>query len=211
MDNVVALFKEPKFMINGALIKVLDKDISLIEFLIIVYFDNKPNTSFDTLEIAKTFNLSENQVLAAFNKLVLKNYISVSSSNDNTGRINEVINLDNLYKKTNDILNKEVEETKSSDIYSKFEEEFGRSLSPTEYEIINGWLKTGTTEEMILGALKEAVYNGVRNLRYIDKIIYEWGKKGFKSMEDVDRHLHEKDDDKKIEELFDYNWLEDDE
>jgi DNA replication protein DnaD len=51
-------------------------------------------------------------------------------------------------------------------------------------------LKSGMNEDLIIGALKEATYNGVSNLRYIDKIIYEWGKKGFKNMNDVNNHLN---------------------
>ena len=71
-----------------------------------------------------------------------------------------------------------------------------------------------TPEALIKGALKEAIYNGVRNFRYIDKIIYEWQKKGFKSMDDVNKHLRNEDKPlpkEKEEELFDYNWLDDDE
>ena len=36
----------------------------------------------------------------------------------------------------------------------------------------------------ITSALKEAVINGASNLRYIDKIIYEWTKKGVKPKEE---------------------------
>lgn len=80
-----------------------------------------------------------------------------------------------------------------------------------DLEIINGWLSTGTSEEMVIGALKEAVYNGVTNLRYIDKIIYEWGKKGFKNMDEVKVHLENRKEENKSADLFDYNWLDDDE
>ena len=62
---------------------------------------------------------------------------------------------------------------------------------------------------MIVGALKEAVYNQVTNLRYIDKILYEWSKKGFKTMEDVNKHLENKEKQNDRKELFDYNWLDD--
>ena len=81
-----------------------------------------------------------------------------------------------------------------------------------EYEIINAWLEHNYSEELIIGALKEAVYNGVRNLRYIDKILYEWNKKGFKTMNDVNNHLEKREiREKEDSELFDYNWLDDEE
>jgi len=38
---------------------------------------------------------------------------------------------------------------------------------------------------LIKEALKEAVLNGVNNLKYIDKILYEWCKKGYKKAQDV--------------------------
>ena len=81
-----------------------------------------------------------------------------------------------------------------------------------EYEIINGWLTT-CSEEIIILALKEATYNGVSNFRYIDRIINEWNKKGIKTKEDVEKNKKEfknKKDNKK-QELFDYDWLNDNE
>jgi DNA replication protein len=84
-----------------------------------------------------------------------------------------------------------------------------------ELELINGWLISGTPEEIVLGALREAVYNGVTNFRYIDKIIYEWEKKGIKTMDDVTAHMknrrEEMSKDKVItdreQKIADYDWL----
>ena len=66
-------------------------------------------------------------------------------------------------------------------------------------------------EDLILAALKEAVYNGATNIRYIDTILYEWNKKGLKTKEDVDNYLNNRYENKKLEEtgVFDYNWLDD--
>ena len=80
------------------------------------------------------------------------------------------------------------EEEKQTSIYDKIQQEFGRILSPMEYEIIGAWIDGATSEELITEALKEAVYNGVNNLRYIDKILYDWGKKGYKTKEDVEKY-----------------------
>ena len=73
----------------------------------------------------------------------------------------------------------------NTNLFSLFEQELGRTISSMELELINGWLSNGTSEELVLGALREAVYNGVTSFKYIDRIIYEWEKKGFKLMEDV--------------------------
>ncbi|MDF2835252.1 MAG: primosome, DnaD subunit [Paenibacillus sp.] len=65
----------------------------------------------------------------------------------------------------------------SSDLFSTFEQEFGRLLSPYECETISGWLDQDRyTEEIILFALKEAVFAGKLNLRYIDRILIEWAR-----------------------------------
>ena len=86
-----------------------------------------------------------------------------------------------------------------------------------ELELINGWLSNGTPEELVLGALREAVYNGVTNFKYIDRIIFEWEKKGFKTMDDVNKHLMSRREKKsksesvnlKEQEVADYDWVND--
>ena len=72
----------------------------------------------------------------------------------------------------------------NNDIYSKYEKELGRPLSPMESEIISKWLEE-YDEELIILALKEAIYNGTTNFRYIDRIIFEWHKKGIKTEKDI--------------------------
>ena len=111
----------------------------------------------------------------------------------------------------------EVDESKKTNIYDDFEREFGRTLSPIEYELISGWLDNEFTEEIILCALKEAVFNGVSNLRYIDKILYEWGKAGIKNISDVEEMRKKrnqkikKDQSEEIDtDIFDWNWFDDD-
>ena len=77
-----------------------------------------------------------------------------------------------------------------------------------EYEFINEWINSGMSEELIKEALKEATYNGVSNLRYIDKIIYEWTKKGYKTVEDVNKNRYQKETKKENSDFFEYNWLD---
>ncbi|MDE5587357.1 MAG: DnaD domain protein, partial [Bacilli bacterium] len=63
-------------------------------------------------------------------------------------------------------------------------------------------------------ALKETVFNGVSNLRYMDKILHEWNKKGYKTVSDVEiskqKYQQEQRQKEKLE-LFDYDWFDDDE
>ena len=81
-----------------------------------------------------------------------------------------------------------------------------------EIQIINAWIENGTSEETIILALKEATYNGVNNLRYIDKIISEWSKKGIKTREDVEKsrmNFKQKKENKPKNDILDYDWLND--
>ena len=81
----------------------------------------------------------------------------------------------------------------------------------TEVIDITNTYRAMVSDINIKGALKEAVFNNVRNLRYIDKILSEWEKKGFKSVDEVDSYLKKKELNNPKQELFDYNWLEDEE
>ena len=75
-----------------------------------------------------------------------------------------------------------------------------------EYEIIKVWLED-YDEETIKLAVKEASFNGVSNLRYIDKILHEWQKKGIKNEQDIinDRKKHQSL--KVTKKVMDYDWL----
>ena len=196
------------YVINSYFLKeVLKKNLNLNEMLLLMYFVNSEIKTLDIPVIQKEIFLSQKDILEAFNTLVLKNIIELKVHTDNAGKIEEKVSLDNFYLGMSEKINDEIKEEKKENIYEVFQRELERSLTPMEYEIINAWLDNNASEELILGALKEAVYNGVRSFRYIDKIIYEWSKKGFKTMNDVNNHLANKIKVTKQEELFDYDWL----
>ncbi|MFC4103677.1 DnaD domain protein [Paenibacillus xanthanilyticus] len=68
-------------------------------------------------------------------------------------------------------------EMKATDLFSVFEQEFGRPLSPMECETISIWIDQDRySDELIRFALKEAVFAGKVHLRYIDRILFEWGR-----------------------------------
>jgi DNA replication protein len=69
-------------------------------------------------------------------------------------------------------------------LFSAFEHEFGRPLSPMECETIAGWLDQDRyPEELIRLALKEAVFAGKVNFRYIDRILLEWSRNRITTLE----------------------------
>ena len=212
MDKVIDLLKNniciPKILLsNYKDLKINEKDL-----IVLIYILNEKDNLFNPGKISEELNLKLPEVLEIIEKLNSADLITISTEKNN-GVLEEVIDLSNLYKKMAYlVINKEqveeVDESKKTNIYDDFEREFGRTLSPIEYELISGWLDNEFTEEIILCALKEAVFNGVSNLRYIDKILYEWKKKGINTKEAVlkDKENFKKNTTKKTE-MFDYDWL----
>ena len=199
------------FVYDSNLLKLLlNYKLTLNDFLVLVYLINSYSNEFNVESISKYTELDLEKVMTSFDNILQTKLVTLDTSKDLSGKIIETINLDNLEKELDGL--KKIKETKDYEtkIYDAFEREFVRTLSPMEYEVINGWLDSKYSEELILGALKEAVYNGATNLKYIDKILYEWHKKGYKTMNDVENDRR-KDKELNNTEIFDYNWLEDDE
>lgn len=196
MKDMKKLFKDRSFVINTYVLKnIKNLNISLNEFLLILYFININNV-LDIESIHEYLGFNQEEILNTYSSLIDKKLINILVNKEN-GKVNESINLDMFYDKL--IMSINEEKNNTTNIFECFENEFGRSLSPIEYETINNWLSNGVSEDTIKGALKEAVINGVNNLRYIDKIIYEWTRKGNKELKEEE-----------VKPLFDYNWLEDD-
>ena len=191
-------FETKDFVINTNIIKNISSlDISLDEFLLILYFINV-SSYLNTEDIKEKLGFDEEKAFNTFSSLLNKKYIEMVVNNKN-GEVIEQIKLDPFYDRL--VFNKK-EENHESDIYSIFEKELGRTLSSFEYELINKWLENGHSEETIKEALKEAILNNVRNFKYIDKILYEWAKKGVK------KRVQEE---KSLEDMFEYDWLDDNE
>lgn len=215
-EQLYKVLTSKKLVVSDYLIKVsLDNNLSLTEFLVLAYFDNSFSNTFEVELISSTLGIDVNSAMEAFNSLMMKGLVSLESVKDVENRLNEVVRLDGVYSSIVECTEVEVKNEVKEDIFKIFERELGRTISSMELELINGWLISGTPEEMVIGALKEAVYNGVSNFRYIDKIIYEWEKKGFKTMDDVTAHIknrrEEMSKDKVItdreQKIADYDWL----
>lgn len=79
-------------------------------------------------------------------------------------------------------LEKELDIKKEIDkenIFEYIEENFGRTLSPIEYEEISNW----KDDELTRYAIKQAVLNGVYNIKYISKILFNYEKQGIKTVQ----------------------------
>ncbi|MBN2984260.1 MULTISPECIES: DnaD domain-containing protein [Cohnella] len=77
-----------------------------------------------------------------------------------------------------------------TDLFSVFEQEFGRPLTPMECETIANWIdQDGYPAELILFALKEAVFAGKLHFRYIDRILLEWSRNRVENVDAARAHV----------------------
>lgn len=218
-SKLISMLKKGNFVVPLYLFQLRDKfNTSFEEFIFLVYLTNLGDkVIFNPSSLASNLNLTLEEVLSYIDSLTEKNYITIEVIKNEKNVMEEYILLDMFYQKlTNimidDINQAKIEEEKTSNVFEVIEKEFARPLTSIEYEIISAWLEDGTKEELILEAIKEAVFSGVCNLRYIDKIIYEWGKKGIKTAKDVEKNrtnFKEKQEHKEKLELFEYDWFED--
>ena len=197
MDKILELLKGgsiyvPKiFFTHYKNLEINDK-----EFIVLMYLMNY-NGGFNPKYIGSELGISFKEILELINDLCEKGFIEIEVR-DIRGMKEEYISLNKLYEKLAFlVLNQEKEDSKPNNLFSIF-----------EYELINAWKENHFSEELILAALKEAVLNGVSNLRYIDKILYEWNRKGIKNVSELQKQKESKP--KKDLDVFHYDWLNDD-
>lgn len=210
------IIKSRSIVVPLYLYKMMGKlNITTNEFLFLMYLYNQgTNVMFDPMGISNELGLDIGTIMTYVDALIKQNLIEVKVQKNDKGIMEEYVSTELFTNKVSanviEELNKEVSDD-SCDIYSTIEKEFGRTLSPIEYEIVKAWLDNSMSIDLIKEALKEATYNGVSNLRYIDKILYEWGKKGIKTVNDVEKqrkNFKEKKEEKPV--VFEYDWLDDD-
>lgn len=157
---------------------------------LISYLEKEKNDFPTTDEIQSRMSASPDLVIAGLQKLIHEQFIAIDEDTEEvTGFRSERYNLTPLYRK----LAKQVAEQEiaklsvirtpmqtddgAKNIYTTFEKEFARPLTPMELETISGWLdKDQYKEELIMTALKEAVFAGKVHFRYIDRILLEWSR-----------------------------------
>lgn len=211
--SIKKVLKQKKFVVTDLLIKLsCEYDLSLNEFLVLMYLDNSYSDNFDLELMSSTLSLAPSVVMSAFNSLMVKKLVTLETSKDLDGRRIETVNLGRIYENIEENTMKEVKEEEKENIFQIFEREFGKTISSYQVEIINGWLMAGFSEEIVIAALKEAVISGAPNIRYIDAILREWQKNNIKTEEDVKEHLKNRRSGKANNtELFDCNWLDEEE
>lgn len=208
-NNLISLLKDrplviPRIFLNNyKLLNISDSEFIVI--MIIMSYGDK--VMYNPEEFARDMNGSKHEVMKIINNLCDKNILSIVIEKNNR-KAYEYITLDLLYDKLfNIVIDKKEDREIDSSIFSVFENELGRTLSPMEYEKIKEWITSDNSNEMIACALREAVLNGVSNFNYIDSILNNWKKKGYKCKNDILKDKEVYRSKKKNVETFDMDWL----
>ncbi|UKS30552.1 DnaD domain protein [Paenibacillus sp. HWE-109] len=166
-------------------------EIEVMTLIHLISFLEKEKNDFPTTdEIQARMFASPDQVIASLQKLIHEQFIMIDEDTEEfTGIRSERYNLTPLYRKLAKRVAEEqmaravsvrpsaLADENARNIFTTFEKEFARPLTPMELETISGWLdKDMYKEELIMTALKEAVFAGKVHFRYIDRILMEWGR-----------------------------------
>ena len=223
-SKLIEIFKQGNMVIPLYLLQhYKDFKLKLDEFIFLMYLYNLgDNFQFDPSKFGNELNMTLIEIMSYIEVLTDKRFIRVESKKNDKGVMEEFIVMEDFYNKltmiTIDEVNKETNDVSKTDIFEVIQKEFGRTISPIEYEIIKAWIESGINQDVIKEAVKEATFNGVSNLRYIDKILYEWGKIGVKTVEDVENNRKKRNNTNKNQvneevdmDVIEWNWFDDDE
>lgn len=152
-------------------------------------------------ELQNRMSVSAAETVSCIENLIARRCLTIDEYVDGqTGVRSESYNLQPLYEQLAPLILKESLESADEaapaptsgaekavtdgELFTVFEQEFGRPLSPMECETISAWLDQDQyPHEMILSALKEAVFAGKVHFRYIDRILFEWSRNRVRTAE----------------------------
>lgn len=185
-------------------------NLNTSEMILLIYLYDKDKDIFDPNKMANDLELDLMKVMEIISNLEDKGLIKISALKNEQGIMEERIDLTSLIDKISLKIIEELntKEDNEINIHNIIEQEFNRKLTPLEHEMIDDWDKNNYDKELVREAVKEASINGVSNLRYIDKILFEWNKKGYKKPSDIKKVANEE---QKDVEVFNCDWLNDDE
>lgn len=177
----------------------------LIFISLLLSYDN--DIRFDINKFKNRLHMDDMKIMKIISSLIDKKLLAMNVVKYEDSKTKEFLDISIIKNKIISLAIEEEtkeENNDTSNIYTIIEKEFARTLSPIECETIKGWLDNKIEESMIKDALKEAVLNGVTNLKYIDKILYEWKRNGKKRRTN-------KIEDTMVVEIPDDNWWDYDE
>ena len=164
---------------NYKKLKINENELAIIFMIDHLVSQGNPFITADLLSLKMTLDIKEIDELIA--DLLTRGFMEYASINGKT-----VTSLNPLKEKlfSNFALSvsKEAENKKGKDeilanIFQSFESELGRTLQPMEISTIREWVDLGYSDEIIINALKEALNQGKKSIKSVDKILLSWAKR----------------------------------
>ena len=186
-----SLIREKKIVIPLYVLRMY-KDFNLTsdEEILLIYLYDQDKVVFDPNKICEDLHFDLMNLMMTISSLSDKKILSLNTIKDEKGVMQEVIDLTDLYEK---ITIKVVEGLNTKD-----------EIKENVHEMIDEWQESNSFE-LIKEAVKEASLNGVTNLRYIDKILYDWGKQGIKKPSDIKKEIEHEE----VGTIYNCDWLND--
>lgn len=164
--------------------------------------------------LKERMNYSDTEIYAGIEGLIDKNIIQIKTHKNQQGQVAEYYSLAPLYYKLDQLKQvdnheQEARETaeKEESVFNLIQDEFSRQLSPIEYQMVAEWMtKDHFDPDTIKEAVKEAVLNQAYSLRYINRILIDWRKKGKKT---AFRHQASDDISNKLPPVSLEKWIDD--
>ena len=164
---------------NYKKLKISENELAIIFMIDHLVSQGNPFITADLLSLKMSLDIKEIDALIA--DLLTRGFIEYATLNGKT-----VTSLNPLKEKlfrefqmsvSKEVDNKKDREEVLSNIYATFENELNRPLQAMEFSLIREWVDFGYSDEMIVNALKEALSQGKKSLRSVDKILLSWAKR----------------------------------
>ena len=216
-DALLNIIKSDNIVIPLYIYKEFPKlNVDYETFIFLMFLYSKGNKiPFDINRLSEEFFTDNKKIMQYVSNLQNSKLIDIKVIKNDRNISEEYIYLDYFYEKislclvNNEVVDKKEEE--KNDIFDILQKDVGLQLSFVEVEIVKAW---NYDKEVIKEAINEAVKNKVASIRYIDKVLYSWAKKGIKTKEDVEKNrksFRAKEEKQEKIDVFDYDWMEDDE
>ncbi len=166
---------------NYKKLRISENELAIIFMIDHLVSQGNPFVTADLLSLKMTLDIKEIDALIA--NLLTRGFIEYVTIKGKTVTSLEPLK-EKLFSEFSFTVSKESEAKNNSrinnelkNIFMTYENELNRPLLPAEISQIREWVSLGYTDETIINALKEALSQGKRSLRSVDKILLSWAKR----------------------------------
>ena len=166
---------------NYKKLRINENELAIIFMIDHLVSQGNPFVTADLLSLKMSLDIKEIDALIA--DLLTRGFIEYATIKGKTVTSLEPLK-EKLFSEFSFTVSKESEAKNNSrinnelkNIFATFENELNRPLLPAEISQIREWVALGYSDETIINALKEALNQGKRSLRSVDKILLSWAKR----------------------------------